>query len=533
MIGCASIGRPGGGPKDVEAPVMISSSPANNSLFVDINSNLEIEFSEIIDPQSFRDALFIAPEPKEKPKITWRGKSVTIKFKDALKPDQMVVVTIGTNLKDTHNNKMEESAVIAFSTGSHLEMGQILGQVFQPDKNVSFLIGAWRFSEDTLMNPSEAISPYTTQPDKSDKFNVPHLKPGVYRVMGWEDHNKDKIYDPSQDKLAIASHDIVLYRDSIRTVNLYPVKRDTGKVQVLFASALDNRHLMIRYNRTPQKDQRSIIADAKIASSTGKLELMESWYDPSDSNRVYFQTSIQDSSQEYKLEFKSDTTSNLFRGSARPDTTGPRISGFSPKKGSSDLLSKPFGFLAFDEPIVVNDSSGLFQIIHSDSIEIEVDIMRIDANKIYWQSVDTISEGINCRFNAELWKIEDKFGNPSLDSTWLNNFTTLDAAKLGSISGSINQTMTVPVVVCARQIESRGKKEIKASIDSDGSFTLSNLAEGSYLLWAFEDLDKDSVYNFGNLDPFKFSENFVFYSDTVKVRMRWETSGIKINFLKK
>jgi len=44
--------------------------------------------------------------------------------------------------------------------------------------------------------------------------------------------------------------------------------------------------------------------------------------------------------------------------------------------------------------------------------------------------------------------------------------------------------------------------------------------------------NKNGKYDFGTISPFKFSEEFKFYPDTLNLRARWPIGGVNIDFQK-
>ena len=120
-------------------------------------------------------------------------------------------------------------------------------------------------------------------------------------------------------------------------------------------------------------------------------------------------------------------------------------------------------------------------------------------------------------------------GRPGGDSVLCVPFTTEKAPAAGSISGRLEdrQKERGRAIVRARHMEKKGVT-VQAPAASDGTFALPRLAAGKYLLDAFVDADSNGVYSPGNPFPFRPSERFGVAGDTVRVRARWETSGVRI-----
>jgi uncharacterized protein (DUF2141 family) len=62
------------------------------------------------------------------------------------------------------------------------------------------------------------------------------------------------------------------------------------------------------------------------------------------------------------------------------------------------------------------------------------------------------------------------------------------------------------------------------------SFLVRNLFEGKYTIQAYRDEDGNGEYSPGLPHPFRPSERFAVYPDTVKVRARWSMEGVILKF---
>ena len=56
----------------------------------------------------------------------------------------------------------------------------------------------------------------------------------------------------------------------------------------------------------------------------------------------------------------------------------------------------------------------------------------------------------------------------------------------------------------------------------NNEFYIKNLPEGKYQLIMIEDLDKNNVFTYGTIQPFKRSEWFYVHPDTFEVRANWD-----------
>ena len=97
---CAVIEPPTGGPEDTEPPAVVSFSPRPDSAGVSRHTALNIEFSEKVDGESFKDRVRLYP-PVEFDKVKVKGRYLEIRFKEPL-PETTICVHLEPGFKDVH-----------------------------------------------------------------------------------------------------------------------------------------------------------------------------------------------------------------------------------------------------------------------------------------------------------------------------------------------------------------------------------------------------------------------------------------------
>jgi len=98
---------------------------------------------------------------------------------------------------------------------------------------------------------------------------------------------------------------------------------------------------------------------------------------------------------------------------------------------------------------------------------------------------------------------------------------------LGEVSGSLQlKKLKYPVVLNLRALSAK-KLKLRTVVKKSAKFYFPYVPEGQYQLSGFVDENKNGRFDSGKLMPFQFCEPFTFSEDTIRVRKRWETSGIK------
>ena len=62
----------------------------------------------------------------------------------------------------------------------------------------------------------------------------------------------------------------------------------------------------------------------------------------------------------------------------------------------------------------------------------------------------------------------------------------------------------------------------RSVVNLDGETVLNEIPEGNYSLTFFQDSDNNMQYSYGTIDPYKSSEWFYNFQDTVKIRSNWD-----------
>ncbi|HSQ77221.1 MAG TPA: hypothetical protein VLT13_16785, partial [Bacteroidota bacterium] len=86
------------------------------------------------------------------------------------------------------------------------------------------------------------------------------------------------------------------------------------------------------------------------------------------------------------------------------------------------------------------------------------------------------------------------------------------------------------IVVSARSIDLSPQRSDSVRVSVDTSFVIERLMEGKYAIQGYRDEDENRAYTPGLPHPYKPSERFAVYPDTVKVRARWNIEGVVLKF---
>lgn len=222
LAGCASIGRPEGGPRDEKPPVFVRSNPAQGSLNVD-RRRLELYFDENVQLDDAFNKVIVSPSQKMAPVVRSLGKRVTIELRDTLVPDATYTIDFGDAIKDLNEGNILDGFALDFSTGDTIDSLRISGvllkaETLEPAQGM--LVGVYSNLEDSAITtlPLERVA----RTNSRGQFTVRGLKDIEYRVFAIDDVNRDNRWDRSE---GVAFYDVPV-RPSVENIVVNDTLRD-------------------------------------------------------------------------------------------------------------------------------------------------------------------------------------------------------------------------------------------------------------------------------------------------------------------
>jgi uncharacterized protein (DUF2141 family) len=576
LFHCAKEGMPSGGPVDTTPPEVISVSPKPDSTRVDVNSKIEITFSERMSDKPTEESIFISPFPKKPSDSSWHKNKLIISLAEPLLKDKTYVVTVGTGAQDLRKNHLSKSYTFAFSTGAALDYGSISGTVWvkQKDASTSFSfaqdksltinefrtqpgisIWAYLFSDTIGADPEKDKPDFVTQSDVAGKYLFKNLGVGKYRLFAVEDLNRDLVWDPDKEAIGVSTQDVELTSANISSehVDFLLALVDTTKPSLLNCQASNRNQVRLDFDENLKAESVLNPDNFKIVSisTSESLKINDVYFSEgsrlagqgNNTQNIFILTTEMNPQEKYELKVFNledesgnflDTSANtcLFVGSSIFDTTGPKVISTSPKDGETGVPQDAEIKLIFDEPPNHPSVESFFSLSDSNGVLISGETGWKNPNTFIF-SPDTLLLGkMKYQIKLKSQKILDLFGNAMTDSVWFLTFVTLNPDTLGSISGKVEasgESISGDIVLTLSLIDKGGKRYQK-TLPQPGSFLFENILPGKYMVGAYVDLTKDGNLTIGNPKPFVLSEPFTFFPDTVTVRSRWETEGVELKF---
>ena len=540
ISGCANQLPPGGGEIDKIPPKIVETYPENGT--TDYNENyIEFTFSEYVDKRTVKDALFISPAVDGELELDWSGTSVRINFPGPLKDSVTYVVTLGTDVVDYNNkNRMAESYTLTFSTGPEIDKRVISGRIYDKEPSGTMLF-AYKLSADTV-NPSTTKPDYISQAGDNGAFKLAGLAAGTYRVFAVADQFRDLLYQVEQDRIGVPYKDIILAPEDtlFSGLNFFLTKEDTTAPRIIKALMTDRYHILVELS---EKIDSSIIRTGNywvIDSSTGRqFNPYYAFNKISDDKQIVLviDTTL-DNTREYYLKAGTlkDMRGNIYHNdfvqitvSENPDTSNPKVIRTVPQEGGrTDFLNDSI-MVYFDDAFDTVMAKKGISFSDTSLNKINYSVTFPDNASLILKPSGRLKSGETYLVKLDLSKFEDAAGNKG-DTIYTYRFTTINEIDFTGASGTImNVQLTDNPYVILQSTENDGKKYAQY-LQKGNKFEFNRVFPGKYLLWCFLDRDSSQTYDRGNPWPFKPSEDFSFYPDTLNLRARWGQMDIIYNF---
>lgn len=228
LSGCARVIAPEGGPKDLVAPVLLRVVPDSGATKVSPTDPLVLEFSEWVDPATVRSAVSLMPAPARAPEILVDGPRVTIRLREPLDSATTSVLRLGAGIADFRGAALVSATEIPFSTGSALDSGTLALRAWISDDSTAPRAARARvglYAIDTsrrvgmarLLRRRDSVAWLSAPPSPwrekawrwahTDSLGIArftHLGPGRWRVVAWEDPDKDGYWRPGEENVSWA-----------------------------------------------------------------------------------------------------------------------------------------------------------------------------------------------------------------------------------------------------------------------------------------------------------------------------------------
>lgn len=532
---CANQLPPGGGPEDTMPPSVVEVYPTSGATNFNDNA-IEITFSEYINKNSVRNAIFVSPPLKYPFKYDWSGKTLRLELRDTLRRNTTYTITIGAEVEDYNNgNKMLEPFTFAFSTGNTIDIGKVAGKVYNDDPS-GVMILAYKDASDTVDISAEEPD-YISQVGKNGRYTLLGLGNGEYRIIALKDKLNDLKYQINDDYYGVQYKRVILSdgNTEINDLDFMLTRGDTIPPKLSNANAIDSYKYLIEFNEAVDSVNIGSGNFYLVDSLTNKKYYSRFFY-KGRGKKNQFYISLQDTLPESGRIFLvaeniPDLKGNLTSYDIIPitpvvkaDTSAPVFIGIEGVYPENKIdYENPVIKCKFDEGFNLPDSFVALSDKKGNIFSYRIEKTDDAAFNIIVKS--RLRQATEYEMEIDLGKITDIAGN-KVDSVLTVNFTTASDLEFSAVSGNlICNSDTSDIYVVIKNIDT-GKNYLEKT--DANKFAINKVLPGKYIIWHFIDKDGNGSYSYGSVKPYEFAEKFYYYPDTLNLRARWPVGDVNL-----
>ena len=525
FVSCAAIMPPPGGPKDETPPELVKVTPSDGTTYFE-GGKVELLFSEYLDENSFERAITVLPLLSQKPEIIFKGNRLIIYFPDSLSLNQTYIISISRDLSDEHKVKLSQGIQVAFSTGPQIDKGLISGLVdYEKDASLNL----WK-----IQNGNDSLAFYKRIPDyvidaSSEGFyEFKFLSPGQYRIAAVDRlvAGTPIIPDRFVYGLSWVSNIELGFQDNIGNVNM-KIPKMHGGIKMINAESLQGLWGRITFSESIgslfNEIQLKIIDEDSLNQAANLFE------DPGDNTKLYF---LLDSAVHGSVSLQLNETN---KWNSTLIESGSIQLKMRPSIDTTDLtiIQPNVKYRLNPEEMNVKPLKIIFSnLVEQGKDKYSINLLKDSVNIPYslkWDSPIVLNllphDNWEAQTNYELQLLSKDFppvfGRALKDSLTSINFKTSDYQGFGNLI--INTILEEEENIVAK-LEKMEKpySTFRSVVNLDGQTVLDKIPEGNYSLTFFQDSDNNMQYSYGTIDPYKSSEWFYNFQDTVKIRSNWD-----------
>lgn len=205
---CAQIGMPTGGPVDTLAPRLLNVTPNYGTTGFKSNT-IRFTFDEYIDLKDAQTQIIFSPLQEKNPIISYTQKTLTVRFRDSLKPNTTYQIQFGNALVDYNESNPYVGLQYVFSTGDYIDSLRIRGNVKLAESgkvDSTLILMLYTDLSDTAVKKRKPD--YIARPNGKGDFEFTHLPSQQFRLYALKDADGGRTYNQLTEIFAF--HDEVL-----------------------------------------------------------------------------------------------------------------------------------------------------------------------------------------------------------------------------------------------------------------------------------------------------------------------------------
>lgn len=514
FFNCAKKGRPSGGPKDEDAPLLVTTNPPYETVNFDTDE-IRIEFNEYITLKDLNKQLVVSPPLKTPSLITPQGtpsKFITIKILDTLLPNTTYTFNFGNSVQDNNEGNKLERFKYVFSTGSYIDSLSIKGSAknaFESDdvKDVKMLL----YKLDTAFTDSiiyKRKPDYVTSTLDSSNYEFTNLKEGKYLLLALKEGTSNYVFNPKTDRIGFHQDTIVLPRDSVINKPLSLFKevlpfsfkrgRELRKGQLVFGYEGDANGMTVEVLSDIPEDFKTVSIFDKAKDT------LNFWHSPIDKDSLIFKIS--------KGNFTDTATVKLRKKQLDSLSISTSVRGIL---HYTDTL-----FFTSNNPIIKIDPAKVSLVTMKDSIDVPfTSFISKTETRVGFLFEKKFKENYTMNLYPEAFIDVFNFTN---DSTKVN-FRTVDIEDYGDISVTVQNPEGIPIII--ELTDNKDKLERRKFISNSQTIKFEYLQAKEYKIRIIYDINNNGKWDSGKFLSRTQPEKIEYYPEIQTVRPNWSLNA--------
>ena len=526
LMRCANVVAPTGGAKDITPPKVVEAQPANHSTGFD-GHRIEITFDEFVTLNNASQQVLVSPPLSAKPDIKLSGKTVSVKFKEDLKPNTTYTIDFGEAVKDLHEGNQFKDYRYTFSTGEAIDTLTLQGKVLNADDKkpaAALLVGLYLEKDSLFEQPVRRAPDFIAKTDKEGAFRFHGLPEKHFLVFALEDMNSNLFYDLPNEKVAFLDT-LVAPSDSV-SLTLYAFT-EVDTTQMLLESKLVEEGLLRFAFRWPA-DGVSVTVSDELPDA---FQMVEVWSKQRDTLCWYFTPEVLDSLRVI-IQSEADTLINKntrfslhYKGAKAKNERDARTLKVSNNLKNNLLPPGETLNLHFPEPVTeirFHDTSTL--IAGTDTLYNALRFEQVDAYGMEYRLATTVHDSLNYTLTMPDSVFHSVRGRTHGGFSF--KFKRASDADLGGIIVKVCPPAGRQAVV--QLLNNKGAVLEQQVVDSTASVAFRELAPGKYRLQAVIDDDRDGKWSTGSFHRRFQPETVVPFKDEFDLKAGWDIAPDEI-----
>lgn len=492
---CAIQGSIEGGPKDTVAPQLLVSKCSPRPFTTNFTgSEISLEFDEFFKLNSPTSSIFVIPN-SVKVISEAQDKKLTLKLEGELEKNTTYAIYFNNAIQDIHEGN-DSLFSFVFSTGPWIDSLEFSGKVVSVDTKKTISNAIVGLFPDTIQTYLQKPI-YFCQTNSEGVFSFKYLSKGTYKVLAFEDKNKDLIPQVSEN-IGFKNQVINLDSSFVDTIP-YKVFPPKPRKFIRSFSFYPPSKFVLGLNGTIQDKELYVNDSIFIAPSV---------FYTYDSLAIFPPLPKNDSIHIFISEKGSRRDSIIYRIKEKEKQIAPIITypnqvfnGVELSFSTSDIMEK----IEPDSIRVFGDDSikCSFKIVDFNPLNFK---LKLDTNSFKSVTFNFLEKSISFKNYKEKFSSTNKlFINKSSDFGSLN----LNVSEIDS-----NEILEIYL----------DKKKIHTYYGStkDSLVHLEFLEKGSYTLKKITDTNRNKFWDTGNIETETLPELIEWYQDPIIIRPNWE-----------